>query len=507
MIPLIAIVGRPNVGKSTLFNRLVGGLRAIVEDEAGVTRDRHYGTVSLLGREVHMVDTGGFEPTAEGQMESLIRRQTQLAIEEADLVMIIFDARDGLLDSDRDVTEALRRSGKAVLHVANKADGPKQEAACGDFYSLGLPQLHTVSALHGLGVEDLKDAMVAALPEEDEPPAPDSDPDSEPGEEEEVRVTLLGRPNAGKSSLLNHLAGEERSIVSDTPGTTRDPVDARIDTPSGPVVIVDTAGIRKKRTIAQTMESYAIIRALRSIADADVTCLIMDATAGVVDQDCKIANLALDSGKGLILVFTKCDLITRQDREELKQQAADKLRFVTYAPLMFISSVSGRGVKGLLSKVRRVRKECGRRVATSDLNRFLELLVAEHPPPNHRGRAIRLYYITQPGTHPPTFVVSTNAPEGIGTSYRRYVVNRLRKKYGFVGVPLRSRFRKHGGRKPKIGKGKGRGHGPHGKKGRGVSRGTRRTNTRRGCCCCCCCCCGSSGTVGSGLMSPFLGVI
>ena len=467
MIPLIAIVGRPNVGKSTLFNRLVGGLRAIVEDEAGVTRDRHYSTVTLEGRQFHMVDTGGFEPAAVNGMESLIRRQTQVAIEEADLVMVMFDARDGLLDSDRDVVEVLRRSGKAVLHVANKVDGPRQEAECTDFYALGIPALHTISALHGLGLADLVDALLAALPAaEEEAPVADQDPEQEQEHEQEpapedaeVRITLLGRPNAGKSSLLNHMAGEERSIVSDTPGTTRDPVDVRLDTPRGPVTIVDTAGIRRKRSIALTMESYAIIRALRSIADADVTCLIMDATAGVVDQDAKIANLALDAGKGLVLVFTKCDLITRKDRADLKQEVADKLRFVAYAPLLFISSKTGKGVGGLLSRVRRVHAECGKRVGTAELNRFLEVLVAEHQPPTHRGRAVRLYYVTQPGIYPPTFVVSTSAPEGIGTSYRRYVVNRLRKQYGFEGTPLRTRFRKHGGRKPKIGKGKGKSRG------------------------------------------------
>ena len=451
MIPLIAIVGRPNVGKSTLFNRLVGGMRAIVEDEAGVTRDRHYETVTLEERKFHLVDTGGFEPAAEDGMESLIRRQTQLAIEEADLVLVLFDARDGLLDSDRDVANALRRSGKAVLYVANKVDGPKQQAQCSDFYAIGMSELHTMSALHGLGLDDLTDAVLAALP------APEEAPEQEAGEEDAaVRITLLGRPNAGKSSLLNHLAGEERSIVSDTPGTTRDPVDVRLETSKGPVIIVDTAGIRRKRSISLTMESYAIIRALRSIADADVTCLIMDATAGVVDQDAKIANLALDSGKGLLLVFTKCDLINRKEREALKEEVADKLRFVTYAPLVFISSVTGRGVGRLLTRVRRVHRECGKRVSTSELNRFLELIVSENQPPTMRGRAVRLYYMTQPGIYPPTFVVSTSAPEGIGTSYRRYVVNRLRKQYGFEGTPLRTRFRKHGGRKPKLGKGKGK---------------------------------------------------
>ena len=470
MIPLMAIVGRPNVGKSTLFNRLVGGLRAIVEDEAGVTRDRHYDTVTLEGRKLHLVDTGGFEPAADGGMESLIRRQTQVAIEEADLVVVLFDARDGLLDSDRDVADALRRSGKEVLYVANKVDGPRQETECSDFYTLGLARLHTISALHGLGLEDLIEAILEALPSPDEPAEEQADTEGA-----EVRITLLGRPNAGKSSLLNHMAGEERSIVSDTPGTTRDPVDVRLDTPKGPVTIVDTAGIRRRRSISQTMESYAIIRALRSIADADVTCLIMDATAGVVDQDAKIANLALDSGKGLVLVFTKCDLISRKEREELKQDAADKLRFVAYAPLLFISSVTGRGVGKLLSRVRRVHKECGKRIATAELNRFLEVLVAEHSPPTNRGRAVRLYYITQPGTFPPTFVVNTSSPEGIATSYRRYVVNRLRKQYGFEGTPLRTRFRKHSGRKPKIGGLKARGKGKGGVKSRGKGpRGRRR---------------------------------
>ena len=461
MIPLVAIVGRPNVGKSTLFNRLVGGLRAIVEDQAGVTRDRHYGTLTLEGRQLHLVDTGGFAPEASRGMEQLIRQQTQIAIEEADLVLVMFDARDGLLQSDREVVESLRRGGKAVLYVANKVDGPRQQAACGEFYSLGIDRLLAISALHDLGMGELRDELLERLQLE---PAVVDAPEAEPAPDAEVRITLLGRPNAGKSSLLNHLAGAQRSIVSDTPGTTRDPVDVRLETPGGPVTIVDTAGIRRKRSVSLTMESYAIIRALRSIAAADVTCLIMDAEAGVVDQDAKIANLALDAGKGLVLVFTKCDLTNRARREELKQEAADKLRFVAYAPLLFISSVSGHGVGRLLPMVRRVRTHCGKRVTTSDLNQFLEILTAEHPPPGHRGRMVKLYFISQPGTFPPTFVISTNAPQGVPESYRRYLVNRLRKEYGFVGTPLRTRFRKHGDKARQQRMSKRRGGKPRGGK-------------------------------------------
>ena len=396
MDPVVAIVGRPNVGKSTLFNRLVGGRRAIVEDEPGVTRDRHYATFKLDGRRLHLVDTGGFEPGVDHGIESLIRRQTQAAIDEADLVLVLLDARDGLLASDRDVVDALRSGGKPVIHVANKVDGPTQEAAAGELYAAGLPSLVLISALHGLGLDELTEAMTRALPPLPEGDATGSDIPSTGG----VSITLVGRPNVGKSSLLNHLCGEERSIVSATPGTTRDPVDVLLQTPRGQVLVVDTAGIRRRARVSEAMESYAIIRALRSIDRADVACLLLDATAELAVQDARIANLALDAGKGLVLVFTKSDLVDAATRNQRKEEVLSKLRFVPWAPQLFISSKTGAGVKRLLPLVHRVFAQCGRRITTGELNQCLERWTAEHPPPTKFRKPMRFYYITQPETHP-----------------------------------------------------------------------------------------------------------
>ena len=439
MLPLVAIVGRPNVGKSTLFNRIQGTRRvAIVQDEPGVTRDRHYATTRLDDREILLVDTGGFDPQASEGVDALIREQTQLAIDEADLVLAVFDARAGLLNNDREVTDTLRRSGKPVIHVANKVEGPTQEALAAEFYEMGVDRIWNISAEHSLGMDELADAILERLP-----PLQPQPEDQEDGGA--VRVALVGRPNAGKSSLLNTLVGDQRSIVSEVPGTTRDPVDVRLETPQGPVVVVDTAGIRRKRSVSIVMEKYAVIRAMRSIVDADVTCLLMDPLDGVVMQDAKIANLALDAGKGLVLVFSKLDLLSRPgpEKRRLQEQVADSLRFVPFAPLLFLSSVSGKGIKGLMPIVRKVHAQCGKRIPTGQLNRFLERAVDSHPHPAHHGRPVRFYYITQPQARPPTFILSTNT-SGIKTGYKRYMANRLREEFGFQGTPVRLFFRKRG---------------------------------------------------------------
>ena len=438
-LPLVAIVGRPNVGKSTLFNRLIRSRRAIVQDDPGVTRDRHYGTTELEGRRITLVDTGGLEPGACHGIESLVRQQTQFAIDESDLVLLVMDARDGITSSDRAVVEALRRTGKPTLQVVNKTDGPRQELGVSEFYSLGAEQIFPISAEHGLGFDDLIDAMLAALPSP--PPVPD------PTEGEELmRIALVGRPNAGKSSLLNRLVGAERSIVAAEPGTTRDPVDVLLPRNDGPVMIVDTAGIRRRRNSGTPMEQLAVIRALRSVDRADVACLVMDASQGVAEQDAKVAGLAAEAGRALVLVFTKSDLIPTHGsaRRKLREEVAEKLQFVTYAPLLFLSSVTGTGVGRLIPTARRVHQQAGQRVPTGELNRFLEGAVASHPPPSHHGRQVRFYFMVQPETRPPTFLVSTNLVEGVHFTYRRYLANRLRERYGFEGTPLRLFFRQRG---------------------------------------------------------------
>jgi GTP-binding protein len=462
-IPLCAIVGRPNVGKSTLFNRLIGRRRAIVQDDPGVTRDRNYGQADLDGRLLNLVDTGGFEPAASRGIEVLIREQTQLAIEEADLVLLVMDAREGLLASDREVALALRRSGKPTLHVINKVDGPRQEAQAADFYALGVARALTVSAEHGHGLDALVEAVLEALPdaprarepvgEDDAEPAPPDSGPRAPGrpnrpdvaddDAAEIRIALVGRPNAGKSSLLNRLVGAERAIVSPEPGTTRDPIDARIEHDAGAFVIVDTAGIRRRRSVSSTMEQYAVVRALAAVSDADAACLLLDAGQPVAEQDAKIAALVIEAGRGLVLACTKADLLPRGDgpRRRLEQEVRAELGFAGFAPLLFLSSTSGAGVGRLLPTVRRVHRAGGRRVQTAELNQFLEQATAAHAPPAFRGHPVRFYYMVQPQVRPPTFLISTNHADGVPLAYRRYLANRLRERYRFEGTPLRLFFR------------------------------------------------------------------
>jgi GTP-binding protein len=440
MNPLCAIVGRPNVGKSTLFNRLIRARRAIVQDDPGVTRDRHYGVTRIDEREIELVDTGGFIPDAgHERIEALIREQARIAIDEADVILMVMDARQGPMPADRELVDLLRRTGKPVIHAANKVDGPKQDALTAEFFELGVERVIGVSAEHARGMEDLLDALIEALPPDAAHPAASADGEA-------IAVALVGRPNAGKSSLFNALCGQDRVIVSDEPGTTRDPVDVRLGTEAdGEFVLVDTAGIRRKRAKSTTMERFAIVRALRSISSARVVCLVIDAEVGPTDQDAKLANMAEEAGRGLVVVPTKCDLLKRRvDRDRLEQQLTDRLGFAEYAPVVRVSSITRQGLKRILPTVRRVHDSCGERVPTAELNRFLEEAVAAHAPPSHHGRQVRLYYITQPKVHPPTFIVSTNAPQGIRASYRRFLANRLRERYRFEGAPLRLFFRGKG---------------------------------------------------------------
>jgi GTPase len=440
MIPLIAIVGRPNVGKSTLFNRLIRSRTAIVQDDPGVTRDRHYGLAKLDDRPIQLVDTGGFEPDADLGLEAMIRQQTELAIDEADLILLVLDARQGLMGHDAALAKLLRKADKRVVVAANKVDGPTQEALVGELYGLGVAEVWPISAEHGLGIDDLVDALLMKLP-----PA-----EAEGGAAayQGLRVALVGRPNAGKSSLLNALVGEERAIVSEQPGTTRDPVDVRLETPEGPVVLVDTAGIRRIKRKNTTMEHYAMVRAMRSIADADVALLVIDAAAGPAEQDAKVAGMALEAGRGLVLVLTKSDLLPkgRAGLREVKQQIDDQLHFVSFAPVVFASAVSRHGVKRLLSAAVKIHRSCGKRIKTAELNRFLEVVTTAHVAPTHRGHPVRFYYITQPQSHPPTFIVSTNSANGVHMTYRRYIINKLRERFGFEGAPIRLFLRQHSGR-------------------------------------------------------------
>ena len=453
-IPIIAIVGRPNVGKSTLFNRLLHHRTAIVEDRPGVTRDRRYGSTVLVKRRVTLVDTGGFDPEAQEGLEGEILIQTRIAVEEADLVVVLFDAMEGLTENDRQVVETLRRSGRPTLHVANKVDGPRQAAEASDLHALGVPKILHVSAVHNLGMEELLETVESMLP-----PA-QAEPDTEAGDEDgaPIKIALVGRPNVGKSSLLNYLAGAPRSIVSDQPGTTRDPVDIELNTRAGNFIVVDTAGVRRKRAVLPGMERYAVIRALRGVTEADVTVLLLDPEEGVVEQDAKLAALALETGKGLVLAFSKRDLLPEpftKEKRRLTDDARDQLRFVDHAPLLFFSSLTGKGINGLLPTVKKVYRQSGRRIPTAELNQFLQDTVDSHPPPSYHGRLVRLYYMTQPETAPPAFIISVSAKKGLTESYRKFLLNRLRQTYGFDGVPLKIWLRQRGKKKEEGGK-KGR---------------------------------------------------
>lgn len=441
--PIVAIVGRPNVGKSTLFNRLAGEKIAIVHDEPGVTRDRNYADAFARGVEYTLIDTGGFDPESDDPMRMGIARHVEAAIEEADVVVCILDATVDVTPADREAVQLLRRSARPVIYAANKADSPRIDALAFDAYRLGLKQIFPVSALHGRGVGELEEAIVDALPALDEQSDPFADLVDVP------RVALIGRPNAGKSSLLNQLVGEERSLVDDRPGTTRDTIDALVRVKikrddheiEQPLVVLDTAGIRRKSKVSETVESVSVMRAVRAIERAEVVVLMCDASEGVAEQDAKILGLAVDRGRAVVVALNKSDLLDGKKLGKAEESAREKLAFVPWAPIVKLSAKTGRGVGHVVSEAAKARASWVQRVSTGELNRFFAEVLSTHPPPTNMGRAVRLYYVTQAEVGPPTFVVVANFPEAVHFSYRRYVENQIRKRFGFEGAPIRIRYR------------------------------------------------------------------
>ncbi len=434
---LVAVVGRPNVGKSTLFNRLTGTTAAIVHDEPGVTRDRHYADAFVGGRAYTLVDTGGFDPESDDPMKMGIARQVDVAVLEADVVICVFDATTGLVDADRRAVKLLRKSDKPIIYVANKCDSSLTEAEAQDLYRLGVERIIGVSALHGRGMHELDAAIERALPPEApfEGPAPADDL---------VRVAIIGKPNAGKSSLVNRLSGAERVLVDDRPGTTRDAIDTLVELGGRRYVLVDTAGIRRKAKVTKegsVVEAVSVLHAVRAMERCDVVVLMCDAAEGVAEQDAKILGLAVDRGRAVVVALNKSDLLDRDARKRAEEQAKEKLAFAPYAPLHALSVEKNRGVKALLELVTKVHDGYVQRVSTGQLNSFFEEVLKTHPPPTQGGKAPRFYFITQAETRPPLFVVMTNAPESIHWSYHRYVANQLRKRFGFVGVPIRIRYK------------------------------------------------------------------
>jgi GTP-binding protein len=432
--PIVAIVGRPNVGKSTLFNRLLGASRAIVEDRPGVTRDRLYARADAFGAAFVLVDTGGFDPEDRDPVFTGIRTQVRIAIDEAAVVLCVLDAKSGPMPADRIAVQMLRESRKPTLFLANKADRSEQDPESAALHELGIPELLPVSAEHGRGVGTLLERIAALLGSADV--APES---SDPAR---TRVAVVGRPNAGKSSLVNALLGEERMLVDARPGTTRDAVDSDLDRDGRAFVLVDTAGIRRRRSVEAGAEQLAVFHAIRSLETADVAVLLVDAAEDVADQDLRILRLALDRGAGLVLGLSKWDLVEggAKKAKAILEKAGEAIRFASFVPLVPLSSKSRRGLDRIMKTVAAISDARAGRVPTARLNRFFETVLARNPPPMSGGRGVRLYYLTQASTRPPTFVVQTSAAD-VRDHYRRYVERSLREEFGFEGVPLRVLYR------------------------------------------------------------------
>ncbi len=430
--PIVAIVGRPNVGKSTLFNRLVGGRVAIVEERPGVTRDRLYKDVEWCGRVFTLVDTGGLDFQETDEISEKTRRQVELAIAEADVLLFVVDVRAGLASGDEEIARALRRSEKPVLLVANKAE--KFSGEHYDFFRLGLGEPIPVSAEQGLNTGDLLDKIIQALPEQEEETRLDG----------LIRVAVVGRPNVGKSSLVNRILGAERVIVSEQPGTTRDAVDTLFEHGGRQFSLVDTAGIRRKSKINEATERYSVIRALRAIDVCDVSLVMLDALKGVTEQDKRIAGYVHEKGKASILVVNKWDLVKKDGRtaDRYREEIYQELLFLTYAPVVFTSALTGKGVRQLLDLVTLVWEEFSRKIGTGSLNDLLFDLQFRFPPPAQKGKRLKIFYGTQIKSRPPTFVLFVNDPELMHFSYQRYLENRLREAYGFTGTPLRFHLRR-----------------------------------------------------------------
>ncbi len=428
--PILAIVGRPNVGKSTLFNTLAGERIAIVKDYPGVTRDRIYGDMEWLDHSFSMIDTGGIEMDAKDGMLSHMREQAAIAIETADVILFLVDVRQGLVDADYKVADMLRRSGKPVVLVVNKVDNmEKYMPDVYEFYNLGIGEPHPVSASSKLGLGDMLDAVVEQI-------APEK---FEEEEDERPRIAVVGRPNAGKSSLINKMLGENRVIVSDVAGTTRDAIDTEISYQGAEYIFIDTAGLRRKSKIKEDIERYSIIRTVAAIERSDVTVLMIDATQGVAEQDAKIAGIAHDRGKGLIIAVNKWDAIEKDNHtvSEFKRDIQNVLSFVPYAEIIFISALTGQRVMKIFDLLDVVIQNHAMRVQTGVLNEILTEAVAMQQPPSDKGKRLKIFYMTQVSTKPPTFVIFVNKKELMHFSYQRYIENRIRDTFGFSGTPIR----------------------------------------------------------------------
>jgi GTP-binding protein len=430
---LVALVGRPNVGKSTLFNRLIEQPLAIVEDIPGTTRDRLYGDAEWGGFTFTFVDTGGLMLGSGSDLEVSVRGQVQIAIAEAEMIIFVVDVKEGVTAADLEIAELLRRSDKPVILAVNKADNESRRQEAIEFYELGLGDPYAISALHGTGTGDLLEELIRVAPSERPEPAVEG-----------TKIAIVGRPNVGKSSLLNAILGQERMIVDATPGTTRDAVDSFLEWNGEPVVLIDTAGIRRRGRVAPGVERYSVIRALRAIQRCDVALLLLDATEGVTEQDAHVVGYVLEEAKGLVLVVNKWDLVGKDAHtmEDYSHEVRRVLKFVTYCPLVFVSAVKGQRVGKTIELALEVQRARLAQVTTSKLNEVVLNALATHSPPSKRGKRLKIYYATQTGAAPPSFVFFVNDPELVHFSYQRYLENRLRDAFGFEGTPLRLSFRR-----------------------------------------------------------------
>ncbi len=430
MKPVVAVVGRPNVGKSTLFNKITGKRISIVEDTPGITRDRIYADAEWCGREFTLVDTGGIEPAGTDEILVQMRNQAELAIDMADVIVFMVNVNDGMTASDKDVAAMLRKCGRPVLLVCNKVDRPGEPPMeMYEFYNLGIGDPIAISSIHGMGVGDLLDEIVALLPEED----------AEEEEEDVIKVAIVGKPNAGKSSLVNKILGENRVIVSNVAGTTRDAIDSTYEKDGQKYVLIDTAGMRKRGKINENVERYSVVRALSAVDRADVCLIMVDATEGITEQDTKIAGYVHEAGKASIIVVNKWDIVEKETNtmKNFKNRVKEQFNFMMYAPSMFISAKTGQRVDDLFAQIKSVLAENTKRISTGVLNDVINEAIAMVQPPSDKGKRLKIYYATQASTKPPTFILFVNNAELAHYSYIRYLENQLRAKFGFEGTPVR----------------------------------------------------------------------
>ena len=436
MKPIVALIGRPNVGKSTLFNRITRSTNALVDDFPGVTRDRHFGDASWDDVEFTIVDTGGFSQDSKDPFSQKIRDQVQIAVADADAVIMLLDGKYGLSPFDQDMVRLLRGHQKPLFFAVNKIDGEAKEAEMPEFYALGMATLYPISAAHGYGVPDFLDAVVAVLPKSEPVKADDR-----------INVAVVGRPNAGKSSLINRMLGQDRLVVSPIPGTTRDAVDSVVRVDNQTYVMVDTAGIRRKGKVSLKLEKFSIIKALRSLDRCDVALIVIDAEAGISEQDIRIAGYAYDRGCGALFLLNKWDLVAKDNHtlKKYQQRVREMAKFLSFAPILTLSALTGLRIGRIFKEVNAVYQQYTTRIGTGQVNRIVENAVERAEPSLHKGKRLKFYYTTQVAAKPPTFVTFVNYPQAVHFSYQRYLINRIRKETGLNKTPVRLWFRQRSG--------------------------------------------------------------